>query len=568
MLFWYNLSIMQRLKNIFRQLWKHKWLTAIALVIVLGLIGFAIARSGQPQPTYTTESVKRGTLEQTVSATGAVEPAQDIELTFRVGGRLTELVAKEGQKVTAGTVLARLDARSLSAQIAQQQASVAAAVADLQRVQAGASTQDVAVTREQLSKAQNDLVSIESERLVQIRSARQRLVEALVSASANQQAAFDVIFQNFVDPDNATISNHLEVEPERLLTDVQRDYYTINRSRRELTPRVTALTSETSNDVIFAVAESLRLELLSTSQLMQRSFTVANAIEINSWYTQATVDALKTSFTTQNTSLSGSLSSLQTAKANLTDTITNSDTQVQSAQNAINVAQAQLQLKQAGPRNFELAAAQASVAQARARLAQVLAEAADYTITAPIDGTVTRVNADIGEQVSVTAPLITMLGTEAYQIKVDIAESDISKVSVGDKTTIELDAFGADQVFNGTVTFIDPAQTVIQDVIYYKTTVSFDDSSLNEQIKPGMTADVTLATDKKDDVLYIPQRAVRVGEATLDSTPEKYVEVLVNGKPERRTVTVGLRADGGLVEILSGVTDGEQVITFTKQPGA
>jgi HlyD family secretion protein len=158
-----------------------------------------------------------------------------------------------------------------------------------------------------------------------------------------------------------------------------------------------------------------------------------------------------------------------------------------------------------------------------------------------------------------------MLSTEEYEINVDIPESDIAKLKVGDEVVIELDAFGSDHLFAGKVAFIDPAQTVIQDVTYYSTTVSLESNSWVERIKPGMSADVTITTAEKNDVIYIPQRAVKIREALLGEVPEKYVEVLINEEEvEEKTVEVGLRGDGGLVEILSGIEDGDRVITFKK----
>ena len=84
-----------------------------------------------------------------------------------------------------------------------------------------------------------------------------------------------------------------------------------------------------------------------------------------------------------------------------------------------------------------------------------------------------------------------------------------------------------------------------------------------------MTADVTVTTAQKDDVLYIPQRAVKLREATLGEVPEKYVEVLVAGNQVvEKTVEIGLRGDDGLVEIISGLTAGDKVVTFKKNGAA
>ena len=177
---------------------------------------------------------------------------------------------------------------------------------------------------------------------------------------------------------------------------------------------------------------------------------------------------------------------------------------------------------------------------------------------------VTEVNVSAGEQTSASEPEVKMLATENYEIEVDIPESDIAKVTVGDRSEIVLDAFTDEDLFEGTVTTINPAQTEIQDVIYYRVTVSFAAqqpagvSGLVEQIKPGMTADVTIETDRKENALVIPSRAIK------EKNGDKVVTVLENGQAVDKVVTIGLRGDEGFVEILTGLQAGDEIVTFVR----
>ncbi len=541
------------------------WYIAIPVILVLLIGGWIFASSRKPAVEYVTEPVKNGQLIQTVTATGAVESAQEIELNFDTAGKLILLDAKEGQVVTAGQVLARLDSGSLSAQINQYRAGVASAQADLARIKAGASTEDVAVTQQKLAKSMSDLQSLKNEQATQLIAQRQKLVNALQSAVAEEQSVIYKINRYFIDRDETANSYTLRTDPTKLLRDVEDIYYPLNRTYKTSSQSVAQLSAQTDTQIILNTADALRLELLDVIKLLQLSLSATDGIDTNIYYTQAVINEMKADISVQQSAISSALSSLQTARSALTDSIASYNTQIQAAEGALSLAQAELTLKQAGPRTFEVASAQAAVARAQAQLDQILAEVSKSTITAPINGTVTKVNFTIGEQTSMSTPVIEMLSTTQYQVKVDIAESDITKLKVGDKAKIELDAFGSDQSFFGTVTFVDPAQTTIQDVIYYKTTISFDEAAQIEQIKPGMTADVTITTATKDGVLYVPQRAVKITQSTLDTVAEKYVDVLVNGVSEKRTVSVGLRGDNGLVEILSGLNEGDQVITFVKE---
>jgi HlyD family secretion protein len=180
----------------------------------------------------------------------------------------------------------------------------------------------------------------------------------------------------------------------------------------------------------------------------------------------------------------------------------------------------------------------------------------DTMIKAPVDGIITKITVDVGEQASASQPAISMIGLSNTQIKVDVPESDITKLKVGDTVEITLDAFGNDQIFNGTVTFIDPASTVISEVIYYKVTVGFNVE--DEKIKSGMTANLTILTNSKDNALVVPSRAV---SARGDI---RFVQVLENNKPVEKEVQVGLKGDDGLWEISSGLNAGEKIIISTK----
>ncbi len=548
-----------------KKLFKRKlfWLIVAAVLIII-IIAMALS-GGNKQSPYTTEAVTSGNLVQTVSATGSVESADDIDLNFKTAGRLVFLGVDEGDKVEAGKVLARLDAAGLSAQVEQYRASLLSAQADLAKVQAGSSAEDIKVSEEQVAKAQNDLTNLRSERDVQIAALQEKTLDAVNNGIFTSQVALDKILNYFVSPDK--IAN-LQVQDNNLLSSIQSDYYRLMGSWNTSKASADKANSTKNSSDIASAAETLRAFLSDLNGLLNNSFKLSDQIVINGSYSQTTKDSIKTDISTQQSTNNTSLTSLQTAKTNLTNSINSYDSQIQAAENSLNIYQAQLNLKAAGPRDFEVSAAKAKVAQAQAQLNGALANLSDYTITAPIDGTITKVNFSIGEQTSLAEPAIKMLSTEKFEIKVDIPESDVAKIKVGDSAVIELDAFGSDYPFSGKVAFIDPAQTVIQDVIYYRTTVSFDANEKNEQLKSGMTADVTITTAEKNDVLLVPQRAVKVREAVLGEVAEKYVEVLVGeNQVEERTVAVGLRGDGGIVEVLTGLSEGDKVVTFKKEEG-
>jgi len=95
------------------------------------------------------------------------------------------------------------------------------------------------------------------------------------------------------------------------------------------------------------------------------------------------------------------------------------------------------------------------------------------------------------------------------------------------------------------------------DIVYYKVRVTVEKDS--DLVKPGMTANLTVETATKENALYLPLRAVR------EEKGSRYIEIIAAGKTVRRPVTLGLRGDEGMVEIVSGVSEGEEVITGIKE---
>ncbi|PIY78846.1 MAG: hypothetical protein COY82_00305 [Parcubacteria group bacterium CG_4_10_14_0_8_um_filter_35_7] len=205
---------------------------------------------------------------------------------------------------------------------------------------------------------------------------------------------------------------------------------------------------------------------------------------------------------------------------------------------------------------MDIASLRAQVAQAKAQLDLVREKEASATLKAPLDGLITKVHFSKGEQVSLAAPVISMLGKDSLEIEVDIPEADITKVEMGDKADITLDAFGDDVIFGSKVVSIEPAETLIQGVIYYKVKVAFEKKTGG--IKSGMTANVDIKTDEKENVLFIPQKAIQ------EKNGEKLVKILKGEESEERKVVLGLRGDEGMIEVISGLKEGDRVITFVK----
>ncbi len=251
---------------------------------------------------------------------------------------------------------------------------------------------------------------------------------------------------------------------------------------------------------------------------------------------------------------------LETAKANLTIADRNRLTKIKTAETnvvlqeaAVVSAKAALDQKKAGPRAVDLAPLRAQILDAQTAYAQAIDRMRDMEIIAPVDGIVAEVMPKVGEQVAPNSSVIALIGDQGYTIEALIPEGDIAKVEVGQPVTLTLESYRDDIVFTGSVISENPDQTKIQDAIYYKVHIGIDKKE-GKEVKPGMTANITILTAERKDVLFTTNRAIR------ESEDKKTVRVLKQGQAVETTVQVGLRGDEGRLEIISGVNAGDEVV--------
>ncbi len=314
--------------------------------------------------------------------------------------------------------------------------------------------------------------------------------------------------------------------------------------------------SQTDVDAFKANINTQQTAIAAAISSVESSRQVFNTAKLNyDTKTEELQAALESARTALDQAKLNAKNALATARAAGDQQITAAESRVATAKEAWLLAQSQLNKQLAPADSHDVSLYQARVAQADASLKTIDSQIEKSKIYAPIDGTITQANYEVGEPVMPGGqPAMAMLGENNYEIEVLISEADIAKIQVEDPVEITLDAYGEDVKFIGTLKFIEPAETVIQDVVYYKVTVSFD--PLEKEVKTGMTANAIITTAKKDDVLIVPSRAV------VDKNSDgKFIRILDNGQLQEYPVTLGLRGDDGLVEILTGVEPGQVVVT-------
>ena len=176
----------------------------------------------------------------------------------------------------------------------------------------------------------------------------------------------------------------------------------------------------------------------------------------------------------------------------------------------------------------------------------------ETTLTAPIDGFIVAVNSGVGEIAEPKTIIVSIISADKLQIEVDIPETTIVNVRVGQPVRITLDAFDDETEWTGQVAGTDSVETIKGGAVYYKTTVFFDKE--DARIRSGMTANVLITTAVSKDTLFVPASALRKKDN------KDIVQVLQKEQVVEKEVDTGLENDAGMIEIVSGLTRGEQVI--------
>jgi len=430
-------------------MFKYKKTIVVILILIIAMGYFFYARSKKPKVEYTTATVEKGNLAQTVSSTGDLKDDSEIVLNFELGGRISKIFIKKSDKVAAGDSIAMLDNENLSGQVAQAKAS---------------------------------------------------LDKALADAGSND----DAIREAKVGVDNA--ENYLD-----------------------------------------------ETEDLEDQKVKAAEKTLDNA---ENYYDDASEFYAETPTKTNKLTLTTALNSKKSAEEALDTAKKSRDLTVVSAENSLDAAKARLKTTES---NFTRDSKNALVDNAKAGYDIALNNLSKAVLKAPVSGTIVEVNNKVGEILGtgVIKESFARIIADDYIIESNVPESDIVKLKLGQRASVSFDALPSGEEFDAELIEIDPAETIIQDVVYYGIKLKL--SNVDQRLKVGMSANVDVRTNEKADALMIPLRAIKIRSG------EKFVDILnADNTTQEVKITTGLEGDGGMVEVKSGMNEGDRVVTFTK----
>ena len=493
----------------------------IVIIIVLIAAGYFVSKSlfKNPLDNYIIEKAAKGLVSQEVSETGSVKATDNVTLGFKAGGRIQEIRVNVGDAVKKGQIIAGVDASQVASQLKNYQAALDVAEAQYDKLINGYPPEDIKIYQVAKDSAQQDLENAYDSAINTLNDAYTKVYNTYTTVSTIRDSYFSTSDQQgtkVTDNKNA-IGEYMNKFKSQL------DAVKSDLNKTDVDSTISSAISYSNN-----ISSSLKI--------------IRDTADEGVYYSKVTAT---------------DKSSLDTLRANINTALTNVTTSQQdiaSNKIALQKAEDNLALRKAEPRQEDINVYLAQIKQAEANVNLYQSQLGDTYLRSPIDGRITEIDTKVGEVVSANESVVNLLSSNPFQIKVDIYEQDIVNVKIGDSVKINLVAFPK-QTYEGRVLSINPGEKIIDNVVYYEVTIDFPQQP--EGVKSGMTADIVIETNKKEDVLRLPVNAVE----NIDG--KNIVQVAKNGKIENVEIFTGLEGND-YVEVLSGIQEGGLIVLGKK----
>jgi HlyD family secretion protein len=410
---------------------KRRLAIAVIAVAAVAIAGYFLWGNRASAAEYMTVKVERGSLRNTVTATGTLQAVTTVQVGSQASGTISALYVDFNSTVKRGQVIAQLDPSTTQPQVEQARANLLQARASLEQAQAG-----VAQSRAGISQTRAGVTDAQAKALA-ARSTVQNQQAGVTSAQANL-----AVLKAQMDDAASFLRQQEQLAADGVV------------ARRDV-------------------------------ETAQTSYKTAEAR-----YNQAAAQVEQAVLSAQSASSAG---------------VVQSQAQIEQAKAQVQQSQAQAQNATAQVQN---AAAQVQQAEAALKLAEI--SLSHTTITSPIDGVVVSRDVNVGQTVaaSLSSPTLFTIANDLTQMQViaNIDQADIGLVEQAKSVHFNVDAFPGNE-FKGTIQQMRLNPQNIQNVVTYN--VVIDVSNPEQKLKPGMTANLEITIDERNDVLKVPNSALR-----------------------------------------------------------
>jgi len=581
----------------FKQIVKHKFITgAIFLLIIIGgYFDYQRLVKNKNTVRYLTAAVEKGTLIVSVSGSGQVSASDQIDLKPKVSGDVVYVGAEKDQKVKAGQLLIQIDTGDAQRAVSDAEIALESAKIKLEELLSSPDAQSLLQAENALAQAERDLEKAEKTYKTIETDAESTLASAYEDGYSDVSTAFFKLSGYMKDLKDVLGTEQSAEEyisgyklilgsDSLFIQKILDDYYQANDLFNKNFAFFRGVYRDDDRDTIYQLISDTLETTKAISRALESARHMFDAIMTQSYKRlsiASQIDKMQPKIESDLSSIFSTITSLQKTIDTIDETLQDTPDKIKDAELALKSAQEKVEDKKlaledlkAGADELDIRTQQNIVTQKEAALTDAKDKLASCFVRAPFDGVVAKINVKKGDSASSSTTLATLI-TQQKIAEITLNEVDAAKVKVGQKVTLTFDALPEVSI-SGKVLEVDTVGQVSQGVVSYGVKIALDIE--DERIKPGMSITADIITDVKQDVLVLPNNAVKSQGNSyyveLVEAPEEMRQQLlasVSGinlptPPKRQPVEIGLSNDLS-TEIVSGLKEGDIVVTSTISPG-
>jgi len=472
-------------------------------------------------------SVEKGSIQEVVRVRGEVVSQKDFDLGFPFSGIVESIFVREGQQVSRGKPLIKLETTSFELKINELKSILAQKQSNLNKLITGDTKENINIYKTKVEKTK-----------IEEGDAKANLIDKLQDAyTKSDDAIRNKVDQFFSNPrgsnpqlDFIVTSGQLEIEVEstRILVES-----ILSKWQTSLVPL-----SQVSDLIKFTTKAKNNLDIVKS--FLDKTSLAVNSATSNFNLSQATIDGWKSGVASARTNINNAITNLTSANEKL-----------KTAKSDVVLAKDELALKEAGARVEDIGIAEAQIEEINNKIAITREKIKKSTLYAPAVVKTVKIWFEKREFFSPGRIAIT-LETSEHKIQADISELEIGKIREvdGNEVLIQLDAF-PELELKGKIISIEPREIIKDGDKYYRINVFMEQHG--SKIRSGMNADLTILVSSKDNVLKIPELVI------YQKDDKKFVTILEEGSQKEIEIETGI-SNGESIEVINGLSENQTVV--------
>ncbi len=490
---------------------------------------------------YVLAAVKTGRVTATISGSGQVSASNSLDIKPKISGDIIYVTVASGDEIFSGQTIFYLDAANAEKAVRDAEINLENAKIAMEKLVGS----NGAANARNKEKAANDLAKAYDDGFNSVS-------DAFLDLPPVMSGLKDIMFGNDFSGNQANIDFYADAVKnyDALAVAYRDDAYQSYREARTAYDKNFTDYKSASRFSEPALVQDLIAETYDSTKKIAEAIKDAN--NLIQFYKDRLIEKDLKPSTLADTHLSDLDASAGKVNAHLLDLLSAKDAikdRVEAVSNAdLDIRSQMLTLKQR----------ENTILDAKEKLR-------DYAVRAPFSGVIAKLDAKSGDSVNSGAVIATLIAKERIA-EISLNEIDASGVAVGQKALLTFDAL-PDLKISGEVSEIDAIGAVSQGVVTYMVKIIFN--AENNQIKPGMSVSADITIKEKEDVLLVPNAAIKfLGDNHFVEVPAasenlktlgNFSGIVLSFTPERQPVTLGIVGDN-MTEIVSGLSEGDFVI--------